>query len=70
MTLEGIIVNGQVQLDAPAPLPTGTRVRIEAVEPARTPEYEAHLDRLYELLSLRFDGGESDVAARHNEHQP
>jgi hypothetical protein len=37
MTLEGVIVNGQVQLDAPAPLPTGTRVRIEPVPAAPAP---------------------------------
>ena len=28
------------------------------------------LDEIYALLSERFDSGEHDVAARHNEHQP
>ncbi len=28
------------------------------------------LNDIYDLLSARFDSGESDVAARHNEHQP
>jgi predicted DNA-binding antitoxin AbrB/MazE fold protein len=28
------------------------------------------LDDLYAILSERGDSGESDVAARHNEHQP
>jgi hypothetical protein len=28
------------------------------------------LDDVYALLSERFDSGESNVAARHDEHQP
>jgi len=58
----------------PVELPEGTRVQIEvsaAQAPiARSAEEDAHLDRVYKLLSLRFNGGEKDVAARHNEHQP
>ena len=40
MSLEGVIVNGQVQLDSPAPLPTGTRVRVEPL-PAEPGSNEA-----------------------------
>ncbi len=61
----------------PVDLPEGSKVNVElpaskgAVAPAeRTPAEEAHIDRVYEILSRRFDGGEKDVAARHNEHQP
>jgi predicted DNA-binding antitoxin AbrB/MazE fold protein len=60
----------------PVELPEGTQVQIEistpqnGTAPPRSPEEEAHIDRVYQLLSLRFDGGESDVAARHSEHQP
>ena len=28
------------------------------------------LDDIYAILSQRFNSGEHDVAARHNEHQP
>jgi predicted DNA-binding antitoxin AbrB/MazE fold protein len=28
------------------------------------------LDEVYAVLSERFESGEPDVAARHNEHQP
>lgn len=28
------------------------------------------LDQVYDLLSARFRSEETDVAARHNEHQP
>jgi len=31
---------------------------------------DAELDELYAILSERYESGESDVAARHNEHQP
>jgi len=29
-----------------------------------------NLSAIYAVLSLRFESGERDVAARHNEHQP
>jgi predicted DNA-binding antitoxin AbrB/MazE fold protein len=61
----------------PVVLPEGSQVHVEipapqneATPPERSPEEEAHIDRVYELLSRRFDGGESDIAARHDEHQP
>lgn len=31
---------------------------------------DKHLDAIYALLGARFSSGESDVATRHNEHQP
>ena len=37
MTLTGRIVGGQVVLDAPAPLPDGTPVRVHAETPATPP---------------------------------
>jgi predicted DNA-binding antitoxin AbrB/MazE fold protein len=53
----------QVQVEIPAPTK-------DAAPSERTPEEEAHIDRIYEILSRRYDGGEKDVAARHNENQP
>lgn len=38
MTLEGTIINGQVVLDQPQPLPEGAKVRIEIKEPPAAPE--------------------------------
>ena len=29
-----------------------------------------HLDDIYEILSQSFDTDDSDLASRHNEHQP
>lgn len=34
MQLEGVIVNGRVELAAPADLPDGTRVRVEPIPAA------------------------------------
>jgi predicted DNA-binding antitoxin AbrB/MazE fold protein len=28
------------------------------------------MDAIYEIMSQRFETGEHDIAARHNEHQP
>jgi hypothetical protein len=38
MQLEGVIVNGRVEFDAPAELPEGTRVRVEPVPAEVSPE--------------------------------
>jgi hypothetical protein len=34
------------------------------------PSRETRLDTIYSILEARFESGESDVAARHDEHQP
>ena len=61
----------------PVELPEGSQVHVEIPSaksdgplPQRTAEENAHIDRVYEILSRRYDGGEKDIAARHNEHQP
>jgi predicted DNA-binding antitoxin AbrB/MazE fold protein len=50
-------------------LPEASEVLLETypVRPGLSP---AGKRRIYEILSKRFDSGESDVAARHDEHQP
>lgn len=50
-------------------VPETTEVRIEPrpVLPSASPAARA---RVLAALAQRFDSGESDVAARHNEHQP
>ena len=51
-------------------LPETTEVVFEPrpVLPATTPEQLAA--RVLAALAQRFDSGENDVAARHDEHQP
>ena len=50
-------------------LPETTEVVFEPrpVAPTATPEARA---RALAVLAQRFDSGETDVAARHDEHQP
>jgi predicted DNA-binding antitoxin AbrB/MazE fold protein len=76
-TITAIYENGGFRPLGPVDLPEGSTVRIEPVAapaaaptPTRTTEEEAHLDRIYDILSHRHRGGDSQVAARHNEHQP
>lgn len=54
-------------------LPDQSRVRI-TFEPIDAAEAERErlesLEAIYEVLDQRYSSGETDVAARHNEHQP
>jgi hypothetical protein len=56
MTLEGKILNGRVELDAPADWPDGTRVTVEVAAPDEVFEYPhplAPYDREKEIALLR-----------------
>jgi hypothetical protein len=52
-------------VDLPEPCNVEVEVRQVEGEPQRP-----SLDDVYAILNERFDSGELDVAARHNEHQP
>jgi hypothetical protein len=45
MTLEGTIINGQVVLDKPQPLPEGARLRIEIRQPDAQEDWLRRLRR-------------------------
>ena len=49
-------------------LPEQTVVTVESA--LSSAQRVAARERVLEILSRRFDSGETDVAARHNEHQP
>lgn len=68
-TITAIYENGVFRPTEPVDLPEGCKVRI-VPEPERTPEIEAHLDRVYGILSRRYRSGHHDTAERHDEHQP
>jgi hypothetical protein len=76
MQLEGVIVNGRVELDAPADMPDGTRVRVEAVptetpKPAPEPPAKKPLTSLNQfLLSLAgtAHGLPPDMAEQHDHY--
>ena len=67
--ITAVYENGVFRPTGPVDLPEGATVRI-VPEVLRTPDEEAHLDRVYAILSRRYKSGRSDTAERHNEHQP
>lgn len=76
MQLEGVIVNGRVELDAPADLPEGTRVRVEAIPvetaaPQNPEKEEKPLSPLAKrLLALagKAKGLPPDMAEQHDHY--
>lgn len=51
-------------------LPERTEVEFEPRPVAPTESQNGSLDGIYSILSERYQSGEHDVAARHDEHQP
>ena len=47
-----------------------TEVEFEPRPVAPPSNQNGNLDAIYEILSERYESGEHDAAARHNEHQP
>jgi predicted DNA-binding antitoxin AbrB/MazE fold protein len=69
-TIHAIYEHGVFRpLDA-VDLPDQTEVEFQPTIKSRPEPVPADMKRIYEILSLRFNSGEHDVAARHNEHQP
>ena len=68
MIIVAIYENGVFRPLEPVDLPEGSRVRL-AVKLIEN-ESDNGLDAIYEIMDRRFNSGEHDVAARHNEHQP
>jgi predicted DNA-binding antitoxin AbrB/MazE fold protein len=68
-TIHAVYENGVFRPTETVDLPDRCEVEVEVrqvKEQAKMPS----LDEVYAILSKRFDSGEHDVAARHNEHQP
>lgn len=69
-TVHAVFANGVFRPYDPVALPEGCEVEFDP-RIVRDPDGEGDaLPRVYEILSRRFESGEHDVAARHNEHQP
>jgi predicted DNA-binding antitoxin AbrB/MazE fold protein len=51
-------------------LPERTEVEFEPRPVTQREDHDAHLDGIYAILGERYQSGEYDVAARHNDHQP
>ncbi len=67
-TVRGIVDHDTIRLVTPLSLPQGAEIEFEpriVQDKPKSPPTE-----LYRLLDQRFDSGQHDIAARHNEHQP
>ncbi len=70
MTVKLIYENGVFTPVNPVDLPEKFEVEIDLPkEPASHPPTKA-MGKIYEILSRRYDAGKTDLAERHNEHQP
>jgi predicted DNA-binding antitoxin AbrB/MazE fold protein len=74
MTIHAIYENGVFRPTEKVALPEGCPVTVapmsEELQKILSNVTDADMAGIYEVLSRRFNSGESDVAARHNEHQP
>ena len=68
-TIHAVFENGVFRPIDKVNLPDPCKVEVEVREVQESPE-KPTLDDIYAILGARFDSGEGDVAARHNEHQP
>ena len=66
--IHAIYENGVFRPTDPVDLPEASEVEVELR--VMKPSEERRLDTIYSILDARFESGESDVAARHDEHQP
>ena len=67
MTIRAIYENGVFRPTEPVNLPE--RSEVEVVLPQQAPRDE-RLEAIYRVMGESFESGESDVAERHDEHQP
>ena len=69
MTVKAIYENGVFRPTEPVSLPEKTHV--EVIVPTESdPEDRKNQEEIYALLRQSYPSGETDVAERHNEHQP
>jgi hypothetical protein len=70
-TVHGRAHGRTIELEEDLGMPDGqeVEVQVKAVPPPAQPMSEG-LAKVYAILGERFDSGERDVAARHDEHQP
>ena len=65
--IHAVYENGVFRPTEPVNLPESSKVELRLINP---PSEEERLDAIYTLLEARFESGEADIAARHDEHQP
>ncbi len=67
--IHAVYENGVFRPTVPVDLPDRCEVEFEPRLVNQHPA-EDSIDAVYGVLSERYSSGETDVAARHNEHQP
>ncbi len=68
-TIHAVFENGVFRPMQAVELPEHCEVEFEPRVVGR-PDDSSHRLRVQELLARRFNSGQPDIAARHNEHQP
>ena len=68
-TVHAVFENGVFRPRDPVNLPERAEVEFEPRPVLKRPSEEA-LDAIYAVLSERYNSGDTQGAARHNEHQP
>lgn len=69
-TIHAIFEDGVFRPREPVGMPEGCEVEFEPRIVRVDDNGNDALARVYELLAKRFESGEHDAAARHDEHQP
>jgi predicted DNA-binding antitoxin AbrB/MazE fold protein len=69
-TVHAIYENGLFRPTYPVDLPDNCRVQFVPTVVAEGVTGQAHLSKICEILSRSYETGETDLAARHDEHQP
>lgn len=69
-TIHAVYEGGVFKPTEPVGLPENCEVEFEPRVAAQAQARAGALQKVYEVLDRRFNSGESDVAERHNEHQP
>lgn len=69
-TIHAIFENGAFHPTEPVELPESCEVEFEPRLVKDDKTQVKDMTKIFEILSRRFQSGEHDVAARHNEHQP
>ena len=67
--IHAVYEKGVFRPKEPVDPPESSEVEVE-LRNVVPPAEKERLDAIYAVLEARFESGDADVAARHNEHQP
>ena len=70
MTVHAVFENGVFRPLQTVDLPENTRVVFDPTLVDTTDAHQSNQEEIFEILWRNFASGETDVAERHNEHQP